>query len=422
MANIFKEATFNFVGNINFGKEPLTIKNARKDGKGTFFKKKLGVGIKHKTFCPFLSMEVLQEGVNPEKIKVLSKDNKLVEIPYAMTTNEDVMNRVADFTKVIVDLETDFEKKKEYMALIFKVRNHEFKLDNLLKKKEEEGLTTEEETEITEHQAKIAEYNAEISEKATNRHVFIMKDAIDFVNANLPEMKKHKIKVTGNANCNYYNDNNKLQFVPKTIEYVEDSTPTQLKVEAVMFFGAKAVIDNSKDKKFMISGYLPQTRKQKTTLYPTMFVVDYSKLDLEQESQKKSLDFFKTVFDISDKKSIYRMLIDIDIVDGAEVKEFTEADLTPIQKQAIALGFSTFEDYKPKNQTYGANITEYRVVKPLLKDEYAGGAVVSFATQNLADYLPSDEEPVKENPTPVETPKEEPKANPLDAFDGLFGA
>lgn len=404
--NIFKEATFNFVGHINFGKEALTIKNARKDGTGNLYRKKLGIGIRHLTSCPFLDMEILQEGMNPEKIGVMGLDNKVVSVPYNLTTDEGVMSRIADYTKVTIDLETDFEKKKEYMSLIFKVRNHEYKLDTLNKKKESEGLTTEEETELEEHKTKIEEYNKEISEKATNRHVFIMKDAIEFINTNLPEMKKHKVRVTGNANCNYFNDVNKLKYVPKVIEYVSDDTPTQLKVELTAFFEKKATIDNEKEKKVMVNVYLPETRKKVTKLYPTMLIIDYNKLDLTQESHKTILDFMKAIFDAKDKKSVYRMPIEIDVVDGAEEKEFSEADLTKEQKQAIALGFNKLEDFKPKNNGYLPSVVEYRVVRPLLKDEFSSGSVVSLASKDLPTYLPDASAPT------VEDKKDEPKAEP----------
>lgn len=421
--NIFKEATFNFIGHINFGKEALTIKNARKDGTGNLYRKKLGIGIRHLTSCPFLDMEILQEGMNPEKIGVMGLDNKVVSVPYNLTTDEGVMSRIADYTKVTIDLETDFEKKKEYMSLIFKVRNHEYKLDTLNKKKESEGLTTEEETELEEHKTKIEEYNKEISEKATNRHVFIMKDAIEFINANLPEMKKHKVRVTGNANCNYFNDVNKLKYVPKVIEYVSDDTPTQLKVELTAFFEKKATVDNEKDKKVMVNVYLPETRKKVTKLYPTMLIIDYNKLDLTQESHKTILDFMKAIFDAKDKKSVYRMPIEIDVVDGAEEKEFSEADLTKEQKQAIALGFNKLEDFKPKNNGYLPSVVEYRVVRPLLKDEFSSGAVVSLASKDLPTYLPDASAPAVEDKK--DEPKTEPQAeeNKTDNVDlnALFG-
>ena len=420
--NIFKEATFNFIGHINFGKEPLSIKNARKDGTGNLYRKKLGIGIKHSTYCPFLSMEVLQDGMNPENFKVFSLDNKLVEVPYGMTTNPEVMAKIADFTKITIDLETDFEKKKEYTSLIYKVRNHEFRLSELEKKKENEGITTEEETAIEEHKAKIEEYNAEIAEKATNRYTFIMKDAIDFVNSNLPEMKKHKVRVSGNAVNNYYNDVNKLQYVPKIIEYVPDDTPTCLKVEATVFFENKAMINDEKNKKIMVNGYLPETRRKVTKLYPTMFIIDYNKLDLSQKSHQTALEFMKSTFEGKDKKSVYRVLVDIDVIDGAEAKEFTEDDLTKEQKQAIELGFNTFEDFKPKNLIYGSNIVEYRVVKPILKEEYSSGAVVAFANKDLINYLPNSEpvnEPQKEEKKEEPAPTENSQSFDLDS---LFGA
>ena len=189
--NIFKEATFNFIGHINFGKEPLSIKNARKDGTGNLYRKKLGIGIKHSTYCPFLSMEVLQDGMNPENFKVFSLDNKLVEVPYGMTTNPEVMAKIADFTKITIDLETDFEKKKEYTSLIFKRMNH------IMKKDEEK---------TDEDLSKIEEYTKQIKEIATNRKEFCtMNDVIDFIEKAFPIMKDKQVKVTGSVKNNYYN-------------------------------------------------------------------------------------------------------------------------------------------------------------------------------------------------------------------------
>ena len=153
-----------------------------------------------------------------------------------------------------------------------------------------------------------------------------------------------------------------------------------------------------------------------------MFIIDYNKLDLSQKSHQTALEFMKSTFECKDKKSVYRVLVDIDVIDGAEAKEFTEDDLTKEQKQAIALGFNTFEDFKPKNLIYGSNIVEYRVVKPVLKEEYSSGAVVAFASKDLINYLPNTEpvaeqqkEEKKEEPAPTEN------SQSFD-LDSLFGA
>ena len=424
--SIFTQAKFNFIGHINYGQTPKVIQNARKDGKGNLYKTKLGIGIKHNSSCPFLQMEVLHDGKEPEKIKVIGLDGKtLVEVPYNMTNTPEVMSRVADFTKITIDLETDFEKKKEYMGLIYKIRNHEFKVSELEKKKEYEGLTTEEEAELEEHKAKIEIYKQEVSEKATNRHEFIMKDAIDFINENLPEMKKHKVRVLGDARSNYYNDVNKFQYIPKIIEYVPNDTENQLKIEATVFFDKNSIIDKDKEKKILINGYVPETKKKVTTLYPTLFVLDYNKLDLTLESHQSILDFMKGTFKVKDKKSVYRVPLDIELIDGAEEKEFTEADLTKEQKQLIELGFNTIDDFKPKNKQFGENKVEYRMIKPILKDDFASGAVVSFALKDLVSYLPKDESDASEDDTPNNNEQDvedsSSNSNGVD-LDALFGS
>ena len=49
--------------------------------------------------------------------------------------------------------------------------------------------------------------------------------------------------------------------------------------------------------------------------------------------------------------------------------------LTQKQRELIAFGLKTIEDFKPRNNVYGNRISEVRLITPNLKDEFVDGAV-----------------------------------------------
>ena len=137
-------------------------------------------------------MEHIHEGATPSEIRLMTNEfdeNKkrvFITVPYAESSKPENAERIADFLKVTIDLETDFEKKSEYTKLIFKRMNHEME-NNKLHKLEE--TTDEEKAKIKENEEKIEEYTKQIKELATKRVELHMKDAIELINKALPSLK-----------------------------------------------------------------------------------------------------------------------------------------------------------------------------------------------------------------------------------------
>ena len=81
---------------------------------------------------------------------------------------------------------------------------------------------------------------------------------------------------------------------------------------------------------------------------------------------------------------------------------------------------ATIDDFKPRGNVFGDRIQEIRVIKPLLIDDYANGALIGFPLENLANYIVNekdDESDIKQE----DVKKEETDTVNQDLFGGLFG-
>ena len=199
--NLFDNAKFSFIGTLGHGNEPMSTV---KMGDSKWYKDRLAVSIRNEQNSPYLTMEHIHENATETgSIRLLGKEKdekgktQWITVDVSETEKEEVLNKVADFTKVTIDLETNFEKKKEYTSLIFKKRNHEIENNKLLA---QESLTDEEKKKIEDNNSKIEEYSKQIKEMATNRKDFIMKDAIKFLNTALPLIETLLISGTTNIN------------------------------------------------------------------------------------------------------------------------------------------------------------------------------------------------------------------------------
>ena len=375
--NLFNGSKFSFIGTLGFGDTPLTTKQM---GSSDWSKTKLGVSVRNGSNSQFLSMEYIHSD-KVKTTKIITKEldangkNKSIEVQLSDTYKPEIVGQAADFIKIVIDLEEDFEKKKEYTSLLFKIKNHEMK-----EEKTQKDLD------------KIKEYSEQVKELATNRLEFChMQDMIKHLNAMLPSLKGKKVKVTGQVKSNYYNGKNRLQYIPSTIELVPEETENQLKAFIDLFFDKDSIDDDAKEKKMYVNGYIGEKIKRADKLIPLQVVVDYTKIDEENPQHKMMLDFMKGIFKIKDKKQVHKIGLHINCINGAEEIEFNESCLTDNQKMAIALGMNKLEDFKPRGATYGDQIQELRVINADWRN-YKDGAIEVFEVKELDDYLVNTED------------------------------
>ena len=322
------------------------------------------------------------------------------------TTSKETLEKASDLSKVTIDLEEDFEKKKEYTSIIYKIRNHDKELSQLLKK--QDAFTDEDKARGKELAAKIEDYKKQLEELADNRVQFChMKDVIKYIQSKLPLMEKKKIKVVGTVKCNLYKGKTMLQYVPSSIELVDTDTEEQLKIYVEIFYDKDAVDDDKKAKQLHGNVFIYTREKGTDRLYPVTIGLNYEKVDLEDTEDVLFLDFMRTAFEIHDKKQIHKNKVELNVINGSPVVEFDESCLTDRQKLAIAVGKNKLEDFRPKGNIYGDRIQELRLSMPITEGEFANGALEVFPVKELGDYLVSDDSDV--SVTDIEDKKEETK-------------
>lgn len=377
MAKISRNNTFNFVGTLKFGKD---LVSTRQLGESKWKSTRANVMVKDNENAQFLNIEYMHADDVSNAI-MFTKDNEKIEVDLSMTNNPEVVKNCADFMKTTVDLETDFEKKKEYVKLIFKKRNHEFK---------------KAEDKTQEDFDKIEEYTKEIEEKATNRHEFAhMKDVIKFLEENKELLEDKKVRVRGDVKTNYYNGKTNLQYVPKEIELVENDMENGLRAETDLFFDKDSMDDDKKEKKVHINGYIMDRVKKKDVLVPLSVVIDYAKVDLDNPEHVELLNFLKGIFSVKDKKQIHKMGVLLNVINGRESTEFDESMLTDSQKMCIKLGMNTINDFRPKGNVYGERMQELKVINGDFRT-YKEGSVEVFPINELDDYLIQTQDEIKE--------------------------
>ena len=191
-----RNGKFVFTGEVCVGKEVITD-NAM--GSSKWKKEKLNVGVKTDDSTLWLTVENIHNPEDPKRKAVLfDKEGNRFEVEQSQTLNDDVIEKCADYLKVVIDLEEDQELKKEYTKLIYKKLNHE-----------------RAENPTDEDKAKIEEYTKQINELATKRTTVVTsKDLIQILGAIAPDLreKKTKVKVKGNVKLNYYNGNTRLEW------------------------------------------------------------------------------------------------------------------------------------------------------------------------------------------------------------------
>lgn len=399
---LFKRTTFTFIGDVVTGKELVSTKRLSDTSK--WFRTRLNFGVKCENNTQFLNIEHLHEP-NNMTCKIFFEDGTSQDIALKDTINPSIISKVSDMNKIIIDLEQDFQKKTEYTQLYFKRRTHQIKED-----KTDDDI------------AKIKEYTDLINELANNRVEFIhMKDVINFLENSLGLIKDCKIKVTGNVKPNFYNGKNNLQYIPTRIELVPKDTPSQLKIFVDFFFDKDGISDMEEEKRMIFNGYMGSVTKKADRLYPLTTILDYSKVNTDNEEELNVLKYLKSQFAIKDKEQIHKIGLELNIINGSQVVEFDETCLTDNQLMGIRLGLNTIEDFRPKGTVYGHRIQELRIAKPDLRN-YPEGAIEVFDIDELENYIATDDSDKKNTEVRNnQTETKEVKDSNEDLMAKLFG-
>ena len=416
--NAFIRNSFRFVGELVTAKDDSKVFSQQPIG-DRWSKKILNLGIKESDSN---SVFVRIEGMIPnDKTCELSRRSEAVvdgkretiKIPYANRNSETIKKQVMQSALLVVDLETDLEKKKEREHLRFELQN--------LKAKEDADKD------------KITEVETKYNELSDNYFTFVAEeDMIDKIKENLDTIKGKRVKMTGTYSKSTYNEKYYKNYTVTRFELVGDEKkadsdeykiPNELVINPMYIFFDKDSVDNQlkEEKKIYINGYVKGQQKNDDGKYvdvffPEQVVINCENFDLENEKHMGIIKFYENTFKTK-KKTLQYIPIRCTVKEGAEEVDFTVEQLSDYQKMQIELGIKTLADYAPKGgKFYGNRVSEIRFKGT--RDDIEGFEEGSCESDISVDEMTIAVSRPKEQT--VEQVKQEAKKTENDALEDLF--
>lgn len=380
--------TFEFIGNVQTAKEASAISKETTSTSG-WTTLKVVMGIKEGgTNSAFLDISSTRKADGKGIVYTVNKLGEKMQIPFADRLNPQNLDLVADYAKLVVDLETDEDVKAKYTKL-------QFQISNIFKDIKDNTATDED-------KAKCKEYMEEYKKLAVNRHEFVSDyDFVKFIEDNLVKLKDLRVKVRGNYEPSYSGGKSYVSYSPKSIEIAKESEGNKLECHLDFYFDKESV--SVEDDMLIARGYvLGRDGYTKADRYfPTNLISKDTAL----------FDNYKLFF--TTKEKTYQHLAWVcNVYNGANQKEFTYDDLTDQQKAMVSMGMSTIDEYRLKGgYVLGNNVSEIRMVKPLMEKDFANGMVDTLI--GFDEFSTLIAKGVKEVVTTAETNK---------AIEDQFGA
>lgn len=269
-------------------------------------------------------------GCQQDEIKTMDTDNEKISIDWDDRNDPDVMAKVANYKKHIVNLGDD--DRKEF----------------------------------------IADY-----------------DFVKYLNDHVDELKDGKYTITGTSTLNEYNGKLSQRFQIQNIYKADDDAKNQLKVTMDFYWMSDGVDfgDWKEEKKIRISGYTTAyVATEKKNMYVAQDVVfDCSKIDFDNEKHVKLLTYKLKQMGLGldgekpknelKKNKVYKLQIICSYFNGAQEVEVDESMLNDNQRMAIELGLKELKDFA-EGSVYGDRVIEYRVIDFNLKKDYENGCII----------------------------------------------
>lgn len=175
----------------------------------------------------------------------------------------------------------------------------------------------------------------------------------------------------------------------------------KLAVIGDLYFSSKALDKSCFDetKKMFLDSYVLQyiNKDEGSKFVPFPTVLNLSKYNDENEHHQQLKKFKLSCIEYK-KNTIHHMMWEMRVVDGTEEVEFTEDQLTPLQKMQIELGTRTLDDFRPRGSIRGPRNHEIRLFEPVCMGDFENGLVDSgMKISEFEDqiYIPAKDESVE---------------------------
>lgn len=258
--------------------------------------------------------------------------------------------------------------------------------------------------DIIEKVANYRKYIVDLGDEHGGRQEFITAyDMIEHLREHLPNYDG-RVVVTGQFTRDWY-AKKKMYFSKFRVQNVfaaPEERKNRLLLTMDLFYN-KASLDDSdfdESKKMTLDCYIEQyiNKDEGRKYVPIQVVFSGAKYDLENEKHKKLFDYKMKYIKVKNKNMVH-IPWEIVLLRGAEEAEFDESMLTDSQREQVELGIKTVDDFRPKGNVYGDRIDEFRLFEPKLEGDYADGVLECDDTADEFEekiYVPAQDETMEE--------------------------
>ena len=326
-------------------KRPFCKEISKKDEKTKETKKMLSMtfGIKETD----MNMAFVEAFDSQQKvIKTMDVDNEKMDVDWDDRFDEDIIEKVANYRKYIVDLGDEHGGRQEFITaydMIEHLREH-----------------------LPNYDGRVVITGQFTRDWYAKKKTYFSKFRIQNVFA-APEERKNRLLLTMDL---FYNKNS-----------LDDS-------------------DFDENKKMTLDCYIEQyiNKDEGRKYVPIQVVFSGAKYDLENEKHKKLFDYKMKYIKVKNKNMVH-IPWEIVLLRGAEEAEFDESMLTDSQREQVELGIKSVDDFRPKGNIYGDRIDEFRLFEPKLEGDYADGVLECDDTADEFEekiFVPAADETMEE--------------------------
>ena len=279
-------------------------------------------------------------------IKTMDVDNEKMDVDWDDRFDEDIIEKVANYRKYIVDLGDEHGGRQEFITaydMIEHLREH-----------------------LPNYDGRVVVTGQFTREWYAKKKTYFSKFRIQNVFA-APEERKNRLLLTMDL---FYNKSS-----------LDDS-------------------DFDENKKMTLDCYIEQyiNKDEGRKYVPIQVVFSGAKYDLENEKHKKLFDYKMKYIKVKNKNMVH-IPWEIVLLRGAEEAEFDESMLTDSQREQVELGIKSVDDFRPKGNIYGDRIDEFRLFEPKLEGDYADGVLECDDTADEFEekiFVPAADETMEE--------------------------
>lgn len=364
--------SFEMVGKLSIGKEsekfkPFTTETSAKG----WITEKLSFNCLSGTNRHFLS---LKAGHHDKNAKIYSYTKKTVdengnqvkgqklEIKWEDRLKQDVIDKVAEFKKSVIDLEKP-NRRYKLTKLVEKVSDEEITPEQLA----EVGIVLEEELDTNGLKKLLEE---ELKKSQAKRKEYVSEsDYIGFLYKLLMsgKIKDQIFTIKGNIEYSEYNGKIYKSIVPSRI-YLADKDAKQYATADYTVFINKDSLDalSLEDTgKYYLNAFIRtyDNNRGKDIPIPTQLVLNNIKAE-DNEKESKIINFMVNKFFTIEDDSWKEIGLKVSLLNGAQRMEITEDMLSDIQKEMLELEMITLDEIaKEMGQVYGQKVEETAILE-----------------------------------------------------------